>query len=554
VSLVRQERLGGALDLWGIDLAWRPMPGTSVRAEVAGTDDAGSRATATRLEAQGRTTGHLSWEVAWRDLPAGFANPTLLGAPELGSRRLGGSLLWDAGRAWRVKAEAFSQEDLEADVSRAVAAVQAERRFERTALLGGLHAVDSESVGDAARSVLAEAGIRSRLGKRWTAELSHREAVSGETTSGYGPRTLAGLAFDLAAGHRLFLRHEAESGDGDRRDRTALGVESRIGANTKATARYEMQGGASGTALRSMTGIETVLPLRPGLSLQLGASRVDTTRGDGASDFTPLAAGIERRGGDTLLTARWETSLQTLETRHVATVSGALRATPAWMLFARERLFVSSPEAGDRAARAEGLWGAAWRPFAGRWQALVRIDHVTSGGIPTTAGGPVPDGADPAPGLGTDPLRSALGPDQRTLVLAVGARATPRQRLAATLAVRRVDDEPAIGADASLTTLLGLHYTAEVHPRWTIGGSARRFSQEDTGTASFGAGIEGGYLVARNLWILGGWNVIGFRDEGFPGLDRTDEGPFVALRFKFDERTIEALQDWRLDRASTERR
>ncbi|HEX6853149.1 MAG TPA: hypothetical protein VF139_17270 [Candidatus Polarisedimenticolaceae bacterium] len=550
VSLVHEDRLGGALDLWGLDLAWRPLPGTSVRAEVAGTDDAGSTATATRLEARGRTPNHLTWEVAWRDLPAGYANPTLLAAPEVGSRRLGGSLLWDPGRAWRVKAEAFSQQDLETDRSRSVAFVQTERRFDRMTLLGGLHAVDSEEGGTSSRATLAEAGIRGRLGRRLTAEISRREALGGETTEGYGPRTLAGLAYDLAEGRRLFLRHEAESGDGQTRDRTALGVETRIGANTKATARYEMQGGASGTALRSATGIETVLPLRPGLSLQLAASRVDTTRGDDASDFTTLAAGIERRAGDSLLSARWETSLQSLETRHVATVSGAFRAGPSWMVFARERLFASSPERGDRAARAEGLWGAAYRPFAGRWQALLRLDHITSGGTPTTAGailGSPPPAATP-PGLGTDPSRSSLGPDLQTIVAALGVRASSRQRLAGTVALRRVDAEPSIHVGSSLTTLLGLHYTAEVHPRWTLGASARHFAQRDTRTSSFGAGVEAGYLVVRNLWVLGGWNVLGFRDDGFSDLDRTDRGPFVALRFKFDERTIEALQDWRLDR------
>lgn len=557
VSLVHEDRLGGALDLWGVDLAWRPVPGTSVRAEVAGTDDAGSRATATRLEARGRTPHHLSWEVAWRDIPAGFANPTLLSAPEVGSRRLGGSLLWDPGRDWRVKAEAFSQDDLETDVSRDVALVSAERRFARVSLLGGLHAVSADSAGASSSATLAEAGIRGRLGRRFTAELSRRESLGGEATLGYGPRTLAGLGYDLAEGRRLFLRHEAESGDGQTRDRTAVGVETRLGANTKATARYEMQGGASGTALRSLTGIETVLPLRPGWSLQLAASRVDTTRGDGASDFTTLAAGVERRAGDSLFSGRWETSLQTLETRHVATVSGAMRASPSWMLFARERLFLSSPDRGGRAARAEGLWGAAFRPFAGRWQALFRLDHVTSGGEPTTPGGIVssPPPAASVPGLGTDPSRSSLGPDLRTLVVAVGARASARQRLAATLAFRQVDAEPAIGAGSSLTSLLGLHYTAEVHPRWTLGASARRFDQRDTGTSSFGAGFEAGYLVVRNLWVLGGWNVIGFRDAGFSALDRTDRGPFVAVRFKFDERTIEALQDWRLDRPGvTERR
>jgi hypothetical protein len=48
-------------------------------------------------------------------------------------------------------------------------------------------------------------------------------------------------------------------------------------------------------------------------------------------------------------------------------------------------------------------------------------------------------------------------------------------------------------------------------------------------------GVESGFMVARDLWFVGGYNVTGFSDQRFPDGERRAQGPFVTLRFKFDE-------------------
>ena len=53
-----------------------------------------------------------------------------------------------------------------------------------------------------------------------------------------------------------------------------------------------------------------------------------------------------------------------------------------------------------------------------------------------------------------------------------------------------------------------------------------------------GYGVESGLLVARDLWFVAGYNVTGFSDERFPDGNRRSQGPFVSLRFKFDEALI----------------
>jgi len=298
--------------------------------------------------------------------------------------------------------------------------------------------------------------------------------------------------------------------------------------------------------------------------VQLRIARLQTTRGDGTNDFSTLGGGWERRSGDAVLSARYELYLGALETRHLGTAAGAFRVSEPWTLFVRERVFVSDAASGPRATRAEGLFGAAYRPLGGPWQFLARFDHSLGGGGAAAPGGVAPGStvSEPfgsvavvprnpvPPGVGFSDPRLGLASlrDSFSLHLAAGVRAGPRQRLAGSWIAHRIGADQEVGLDASLTDLLSLHYTVEVHPRWTVGASTRRFAQHDTGTTSYGAGLEVGHLAWKDLWILTGYNVSGFRDEAFPIRDRTEEGAFVAVRFKFDERSLADLKDVRLDR------
>ncbi|ENX42008.1 SdrD B-like domain-containing protein [Acinetobacter sp. NIPH 2100] len=48
-------------------------------------------------------------------------------------------------------------------------------------------------------------------------------------------------------------------------------------------------------------------------------------------------------------------------------------------------------------------------------------------------------------------------------------------------------------------------------------------------------GAELGYLVAANLWLSGGYNFSGYKDDDLVDSDTTIQGAYVRFRFKFDE-------------------
>jgi hypothetical protein len=373
------------------------------------------------------------------------------------------------------------------------------------------------------------------------------------------------VSWEIKEGRRLVLKHEIESGGSyPTRNRTLAGFESRIGAYTRALVNYTLEGGASGTALRASSGIETVLPLTPASSLTASAAVVDTTRGDDAADFVALAGGYEYRAGSSLVSTRYEVNFNHVEVRHLITASGVFRLSDPWTMFVREQVYLSDPAEGANAARAEGLFGAAYRPAAGPFQFLLRVDHTQAGGTPVTPGGVPPGGVtsqpagsiatpprDPsAPGLGTDYARygALASRDSLAFNFAAGFRVDPRNRLATTLIFKHAGLEIGTGIPSSVTWLAAVHYTSWIKERWTLGASLRRFTQRESGTTSYGEGIELGYLAMKNLWVTGGYNFAGFADTNFAGAEHTARGPFVSLRFKFDERSLASIRDVRLDR------
>jgi hypothetical protein len=553
-TAVYVERAGDPHQLIGVDLGWQPGASTSMRAEATSSDNGEQKATAYRLDITSRPTATLGLEAIYQDLPLEFENPSLLDSPDIGTRKASAGALWEPSERWRLKGEVLDNEDEKIDLSQTVAAIETERRFSRLSVMGALRGVKSDGpVSGDISSALVEAGVQGKLSSRWTGSLIRRQVVTDEAAPNFPTRTQIGISYQIREGALAFLRHEIESGGLVTEDRTLLGIESRVGKHTKSFARYALQEGNAGSSLRATTGVETVLPLSPSSTLNLMASRLDTTKGIDTGDFTTLAAGYEHRIGTSLASGRYEIRLGAHDTRHLLTAAVAWRPPGAWTYFGRERVSFLDPDATSGAIRAEGLFGLAYRPLGRMWRFLSRLEHSTSSGISSSPAGVTP-GIPMVPGLIPDGLGierprqdPAVTHDSVAMVLAAGARLTPLQRLGATLTFRLVDDGTLPQLPATLTDLLSLHYTATVHRRWTVGGSIRRFAQEDLDETSFGAGIEIGYLALKNLWLTGGYNVLGFSAPAFPGAEHTDSGPFVSFRFKFDEGNLVPWRDTRLD-------
>ena len=72
-------------------------------------------------------------------------------------------------------------------------------------------------------------------------------------------------------------------------------------------------------------------------------------------------------------------------------------------------------------------------------------------------------------------------------------------------------------------------------PPWDAGLTGRVLTSNHFDEKQFGAGVELGRALAKNLRAAAGWNVFGFRSAGLAAADVTDAGPYVSFGWKFDE-------------------
>lgn len=98
-----------------------------------------------------------------------------------------------------------------------------------------------------------------------------------------------------------------------------------------------------------------------------------------------------------------------------------------------------------------------------------------------------------------------------------------------------------LSADSN-THLVSARATFDVTEKIDIGLQASNLFSGGFGSNQYGVGAEAGYLLTSNLWLSGGYNFFGFRDDDLEDQDYTRQGPYVRLRFKFDEDLFKFLE------------
>lgn len=521
-TVVHEQRGNDVFSLTGTDFTIRPWAGAAITAEYAraseGARDSG--AVALRLNvAAGRSATIGAY---LRDVPPDFSNPSMTGVSEIGTRKEGVELLATLPDGSRLAGEAFRQEQSVTGVDRQSASLGWMRTAGAVTFETGGRALTgtTEGTGEDGSSDLLRAGLRARLSSRFDAGVSRDQIVAGDTVSGFPTRT------DLGAGYRFndqvrgFIRHEIDEGEIRDTQRSMLGVEGSLNDRTTVESRYALEDAMTGERGYATLGVRTRFPLNDLWSADLRAERAETVLGDGVSDFSALSGAAEYLPGRSKFTSRYEVRFGEMETRHLLTAAGAIKLSPDLVLFTKQRMGLTEPTLGDGRLDADGLVGLAFRPLtADRFNWLGRLQ--------ATRGETLPGGAT---SLASAPFaRSLLG------VFELNYQPTGRWHLLGRYAGRYAGDTFAGTETRSYTEVWESRCLADVGKRFTAGLSARLLRQVSTETTLTGVGVESGFMVARDLWFVGGYNVTGFSDQRFPDGERRAQGPFVTLRFKFDE-------------------
>ena len=88
------------------------------------------------------------------------------------------------------------------------------------------------------------------------------------------------------------------------------------------------------------------------------------------------------------------------------------------------------------------------------------------------------------------------------------------------------------------TFIFGNELRHDLNEHWDVGGHYHILTTPELGLTEYSYGLSAGVDVARNMWLSLGYNFDGFDDEDFDANGYTAKGPFLKLRFKFDQHTF----------------
>lgn len=560
-------------NLAGADLRYRPSASTEIRAEVAVSDNeakpgsaAPSTGTATAWQVEAEHHGSKLDVLAYaREREAGFGVGQTSGAED-GTRKFGLDARARLGEAWSLTGSAWHEDYLGSGARRIAARALVEyRRPDLTARAGLTFADDRLADGRTARSTLLQLGATKRL-------LDNKLELDGQTEIPLGQAE----SIDFPARHRLGARYAVTSdiqlvgayeiADGKAIDaRTArigfdlqpwAGARIAVSGNFQDIAEYGPRSFAafglsqslvldkhwsvdfSLDSNRTLGGIDPARVLNP-LHPVASGGFVGGAAGALTEDFTAVTAGATYRSDRWSVTGRAEYRAGDQGDRYGVTAA-ALRQIGEGQAagMALNWFTAKGPDGAEtRTANLQLSW--AHRPAGSRWSWLekleLREDRVTG----AVAGRPGPIGI---------PLTISGDAHSRRLVNA--------------LSINYSAEDAQSSGRSEISLFWGSRYVSEKFGNEDIGGWSNvvgadfRFDLSDTIDVGFAGTVRGGlngdsfawsagpnlgFTPFENGWVSIGWNVAGFHDRDFEEARYTRSGPYVTMRLKFDQLSLENL-------------
>lgn len=107
--------------------------------------------------------------------------------------------------------------------------------------------------------------------------------------------------------------------------------------------------------------------------------------------------------------------------------------------------------------------------------------------------------------------------------------------LSSQYAVKNVETTFSGLASTGMTHMFSARAMYDINERWDAGVHTGVLWSDMSSGRRVLVGAELGYLVATNLWLSGGYNFSGYKDDDLVDSDTTIQGAYVRFRFKFDE-------------------
>jgi uncharacterized repeat protein (TIGR01451 family) len=558
-SVIREDTGNGRkTDLVGVDAKAQLFENTQLRAEVAtsarDTETGTERADAYLVEIT-RQSETLAVSGYFREEQAGF------GLGQQGSstnsiRRIGAeanvqlsnALSDDAAvRLGRfLEGRVYREENLDSKAVRDVAEASLRQDNGVTGGALGLRSVSEAYPGtdDTRESVLLTGALHHTfvdLGLTVTA--AHEQPIfhTDDEATLFPQRSQLGIDKVVNDRVTLNLRHEVNNGADASGDNTTLGATVRPWTGAEARIVADRLTADSATRLGATLGLDQTFVLNDRWSASVGAARrARIDGGDDARDVTPDAAvspledglrsplardeaytsayaGFGFRAEKAAASTRLEYRSSDLGTRWTAALGAAREASEKLSYGAAARWQTETTSGALEHTRLEARLGSAWRPRGEGVVVLNRLDAF----VDETAGE-----------FETRKLVNNLGlnwmlSDQTQAAFAWG--------------VKFQETDAGAAHTSGLTQLFVGELRHDISRRIDLGVSGSVLVDHATDTRDYAFGPSIGLTPAENVWVSLGYNFSGFVDADFEAAEYSENGIYMKLRVKFDQKTAEGF-------------
>jgi hypothetical protein len=493
------------------------------------------------FDLESRPLQQLALKGYYRDLSDYFSNPSANDAVR-GTRKYGLDVAYEIRPAFMLKAKYLDEKDRINDSSHMLASVGATKKFTKTTvsaelahetadnltdtpaqipstpggLLNGVPFLNSYETPE--RATFLKLAIERELLKDLSLSLSHKQDIGG---NGYFV-SQGGLNYQINKLNKLYVREEYAKYQEGTQTRTLIGAESQVLKNTTAYTEYRLADGSAGYRNEQVMGLKNKLQIREGVTANIAAEYLTTLSGQknpNQPDAYAAAVGLEYLPKeDFKLTGRLEhrNEIDGDKSSYLAEISSAYKLNPDYSLLLRERYFLEKNGSSDNHT-SRFLVGLAYRPLDNdRFNALGKIEYKYN---KQSASSP------------NYTINSFIASTEGIYQL------NPKVQLMGKYAGKLEQDD----SFTSYTDLIAARILYDLTDRFDFGIEYRMLTSHLTNTRLHGGSVEIGYRVIDQLWLSLGYCFDRF-DEDLVGDSYYGEGPYLKLRFKFDETTLRKMK------------
>ena len=342
-------------------------------------------------------------------------------------------------------------------------------------------------------------------------------------------RKIAAIGGDyrLGGSGRLYARHEFISSltgpyglnNQQRQNSTVVGISTDYMKDGNLFSEYRIRDAISGGDAEAALGLRNLWHVADGLALTTSFERVHALSGKVENESTAATFGLEYTAnplwkGSTRLELRKGFSSDSI----LSTVAAASKLNQNWTLLGRNTysLIRNKGQSTGENEQDRLQAGLAYRDTeTDTLNALGRVEHRTE----------------------NDTTQPGVELKRTVELISIHANWQPRRpfTFSGRYAAKWVNEKSNGLATKNNAQLLAGRVIWDVAPRWDAGVNVSTMFGHGARSKQYGLGLEVGFLIMENLWVSGGYNFFGYRDDDLASGDYTNKGAFIRLRYKFDE-------------------